>query len=39
MVNLINTDLAIIMAVGIYPAVLTNVINMGIAPIARLIGM
>jgi len=30
---------AVIMAVGIYPAVLTNVINMGIAPIAKLIGM
>jgi NADH-quinone oxidoreductase subunit M len=30
---------AVIMAVGIYPAILTNVINMGIAPIARLIGM
>jgi NADH-quinone oxidoreductase subunit M len=30
---------AVIMAVGIYPAVLTNVINMGVAPIARLIGM
>ncbi|MDD5398275.1 MAG: NADH-quinone oxidoreductase subunit M, partial [Dehalococcoidia bacterium] len=30
---------AVIMTVGIYPAVLTNVINMGIAPIAKLIGM
>lgn len=30
---------AVIMAVGIYPAVLTNVINMGVAPIAKLIGM
>jgi len=30
---------AVIMAVGIYPAVLTNVINMGIAPIAKLIGI
>ena len=30
---------AVIMAVGIYPAVLTNIINMGIAPIAKLIGM
>jgi NADH-quinone oxidoreductase subunit M len=30
---------AVIMAVGIYPAILTNVINMGIAPIAKLIGM
>jgi NADH:ubiquinone oxidoreductase subunit 4 (subunit M) len=30
---------AVIMLVGIYPAVLTDVINMGIAPIAQLIGM
>ncbi len=30
---------AVIMAVGIYPAMLTNVIYMGIAPIAKLIGM
>ena len=30
---------AVIMAVGIYPAILTNVIYMGIAPIAKLIGM
>ncbi len=30
---------AVIMTVGIYPAILTNVINMGIAPIAKLIGM
>jgi len=30
---------AVIMAVGIYPAVLTDIINMGIAPIAKLIGM
>lgn len=29
----------IIMLVGLYPAVLTNVINMGVAPIAKLIGM
>ncbi|MBN1375186.1 MAG: NADH-quinone oxidoreductase subunit M [Dehalococcoidia bacterium] len=30
---------AVIMLVGIYPAILTDVINMGIAPIAKLIGM
>ena len=30
---------AVIMLVGIYPAILTNVINMGITPIAKLIGM
>jgi NADH-quinone oxidoreductase subunit M len=30
---------AVIMGVGIYPAVLTNVITMGITPIAKLIGM
>ena len=29
----------VIMLVGIYPAVLTNVINMGITPIVKLIGM
>jgi NADH-quinone oxidoreductase subunit M len=29
----------VIMLVGIYPAILTNVINMGIAPIAKLIGV
>ncbi|MDD5493931.1 MAG: NADH-quinone oxidoreductase subunit M [Dehalococcoidia bacterium] len=29
----------VIMLVGIYPAILTNVINMGIEPIAKLIGM
>lgn len=29
----------IILLVGIYPAILTNVINMGIAPIVKLIGM
>jgi len=29
----------VIMLVGIYPAVLTDVINMGIAPIVKLIGM
>jgi NADH-quinone oxidoreductase subunit M len=30
---------AVIMAVGIYPAMLSNVINMGIIPIAKLIGI
>lgn len=30
---------AVIMLVGIYPAVLTNIINMGVTPIAKLIGM
>jgi NADH-quinone oxidoreductase subunit M len=30
---------AVIMLVGIYPAILTNIINMGIEPIAKLIGM
>ncbi len=30
---------AVIMLVGIYPAILTNVIYMGVEPIARLIGM
>jgi NADH-quinone oxidoreductase subunit M len=30
---------AVIMLVGIYPAILTNIINMGITPIAKLIGM
>ena len=30
---------AVIMLVGIYPAILTNVINIGIEPIARLIGL
>ena len=30
---------AVIMLIGIYPAILTNVIYMGIEPIAKLIGM
>lgn len=30
---------AVIMLVGLYPAILTNVIQMGITPIAKLIGM
>ena len=34
----IFTFVAAIMLVGIYPAILTNIIKMGVEPIARLVG-